>query len=55
LEAGRKTGYIYSQPDLIIAATALHHDLTVVTRNTNDFARVGVSLVDPWTVRAGPE
>ena len=51
VEAGRKTGYTYSQPDLIIAATALHHDLTVVTRNTSDFARAGVSLVDPWTDR----
>jgi len=27
---GRKAGNTYSQPDLIIAATALHHGLTVV-------------------------
>jgi toxin FitB len=33
VEDGRKAGYTFSQPDLIIAATALHHGLTVVTRN----------------------
>jgi predicted nucleic acid-binding protein len=31
VEDGRKTGHTFSQPDLIIAATALYHDLTVVT------------------------
>lgn len=31
VEEGRKTGHTYSQPDLIIAATALHHGLTVVS------------------------
>jgi toxin FitB len=55
VEEGRKTGYTYSQPDLIIAATALHHDLTVATRNTSDFTRAGVSLLDPWTDRATTE
>jgi toxin FitB len=33
VEEGRKAGHTFSQPDLIIAATALHHDLTVVTRD----------------------
>jgi toxin FitB len=33
MEEGRKTGHSYSQPDLIIAATALHHGFTVVTRS----------------------
>jgi len=32
VEEGRKTGYTFSQPDLIIAATAIHHGHTVVTR-----------------------
>src|ERR1700730_14375631 len=32
VEEGRKAGYTFSQPDLIIAAAALHHGLTVVTR-----------------------
>ena len=34
--------------DALIAATALEHDLTVVTRNVKDFQRFGVALVDPW-------
>jgi hypothetical protein len=31
-----------------IAATALVHGMTVVTRNTVDFEAIGVSLVNPW-------
>lgn len=34
--------------DGLIAATAVEHKLTVVTRNTDDFARSGVSLLDPF-------
>jgi predicted nucleic acid-binding protein len=48
VESGRKTGHTYSQPDLIIAATALHHGLTVVTRDTGDYRLSGVALLDPW-------
>jgi predicted nucleic acid-binding protein len=48
VEDGRKTGHTYSQPDLIIAATALHHGLTVVTRDTADFARARVPVRNPW-------
>lgn len=33
---GRKSGHTFSQPDLIIAATGLHHGLTVVSRDTSD-------------------
>ena len=29
-------------------ATALQHDLTLVTRNTADFDGMGVRLVNPW-------
>lgn len=36
--------------DKQIAATALIHDLMLVTRNTRDFARTGVRLFDPFTV-----
>ena len=32
VEEGRKAGHTYSQLDLIIAATAIHHGLTIVTR-----------------------
>lgn len=34
--------------DAWIAATALVHNLTVVTRNTRDFAATGVRLFNPW-------
>jgi predicted nucleic acid-binding protein len=35
--------------DALIAATALVHGLTVVTRNVTDFEPTGVPLVNPWT------
>jgi predicted nucleic acid-binding protein len=34
--------------DGLIMATALHHNLTVVTRNVRDFAGVGVAVLNPW-------
>jgi len=34
--------------DALIAATALTHRLTVVTRNTVDFEPMGVALLNPW-------
>lgn len=34
--------------DAVIAATALVHGLIVVTRNTRDFAPMGVTLLNPW-------
>jgi predicted nucleic acid-binding protein len=34
--------------DGFIAATALEHDLTVVTRNVKDFAGLGVTVLNPW-------
>ena len=34
--------------DALIAATALVHGMTVVTRNTADFKPTGVDLVNPW-------
>lgn len=34
--------------DALIAATALTHELTVVTRNITDFERMGVPLINPW-------
>ena len=47
VEEGRKAGHTFSQPDLIIAATALHHDLTVVTRDTDDYARARCPVFNP--------
>ena len=49
VEEGRKTGHTFAQPDLMIAATALHHGLTVVSRNTGDFERANVPVLNPWT------
>jgi predicted nucleic acid-binding protein len=37
-----------SERDAIIAATALVHGMTVVTRNVADFKATGVSLINPW-------
>jgi predicted nucleic acid-binding protein len=34
--------------DGMIAATALEHGLTLVTRNVKDFAGLGVVLLNPW-------
>jgi predicted nucleic acid-binding protein len=34
--------------DAFIAALAVQHDLTLVTRNTKDFATTGVRLFNPW-------
>lgn len=36
--------------DGLLAATAMQHDLTLVTRNTKDFADLDVQLVNPWEV-----
>ena len=37
--------------DAQLAATALHHGLTFVTRNTSDIEPAGVPWLDPWTPR----
>ena len=46
--AARKQGATVSVVDGLIAATAVEHGLTLVTRNTKDFARLGVELLNPW-------
>lgn len=37
-----------SERDAMIAATAIEHSFTVVTRNVADFADTGVTVVNPW-------
>lgn len=38
-----------SERDALIAATALVHGMTVVTRNIGDFEPMGVRLLNPWS------
>jgi len=34
--------------DSLLAATAIHHNLTLVTRNTSDVDKTGVPVFNPW-------
>lgn len=44
----RAEGTIRDASDMLIAATARVHELTVVTRNTRHFTGTGVTAYDPW-------
>lgn len=44
----RLKGRPLNSVDGLIAATALEHDLTIVTRNTGDFEGLGAPLLNPW-------
>jgi predicted nucleic acid-binding protein len=44
----RRSGRVLPIKDSLIAATALVHGLTVVTRNTHDFKKTGVMVFDPF-------
>ena len=53
LRAARRWGALSAalgndSADLMIAATALEHGLTVVTRNISDFAPAGISVLNPF-------
>lgn len=51
LDVGRKLsakGMTRNPADLLIAATARVHGLTIVSRNVRDFAGTGVVVYDPW-------
>jgi len=49
VEEGRKRGHTFSQPDLIIGATALHHGLTIVSRDVSEYEMANVPVLNPWT------
>ena len=44
----RQQGITVAVVDGVIAATALYHDLILVTRNVKDFAGLGIDLLNPW-------
>jgi predicted nucleic acid-binding protein len=44
----RASNDTYPLVDVLLAATALVHELGVATRNVEDFARAGVMIVNPW-------
>ena len=48
VEEGRKSGHTFSQPDLIIAATAAEHGLTVVSRDISEYEKARVPWLNPW-------
>ena len=54
LQWGSLTGQLTQQGrkmsvmDALIAATALHHNLTLVTRNRSDFTNTTLDLINPW-------
>ena len=48
VEDGRRLGHTFSQPDLIIAATALHHGLVVMSLDESDYEKARVPVFSPW-------
>ncbi|MDP1524657.1 MAG: type II toxin-antitoxin system VapC family toxin [Rhodocyclaceae bacterium] len=44
----RRAGTLIGTHDLMIAATALAHGLTVVTRNTDEFQRIEMLAIEDW-------
>ena len=44
----RVRGRQIAMADGLIAATALEHDLTLVTRNVKDFEGLGATILNPW-------
>ena len=46
--AAQRRGKAVSVSDGLIAATAIRHGITVVTRNVSDFRETGAMLINPW-------
>jgi toxin FitB len=47
-QSGRNRRYTFPQPDLVIAALAEEHDLTVLTRDITPCQEAGVAFLNPW-------
>jgi predicted nucleic acid-binding protein len=48
VEEGRKIGHTFSQPDLVLAATAAQYGLTIMIGNTVDYDKMRVPTLNPW-------
>ena len=46
--SAKREGKTLSTIDGLLAATALHHNLTIVSRNVSDFADTRVQVLNPW-------
>ena len=46
--SAKRAGKPLSVVDGLLAATALHHNLTLVSRNTSDFVPLPVPILNPW-------
>lgn len=46
--AAKRNGITVATNDGLIAATALEHDLAIVTRNIKDFTGLSILLINPW-------
>ena len=52
MEALTARGRVLPAFDSLLAATALTHDMRLVTRNTQHFAETGVQIIDPWALQS---
>jgi predicted nucleic acid-binding protein len=48
VELSRRKGYTFDQADALVAATAVHHGLIVLTRDTKPFEQADVAHLNPW-------
>ncbi len=46
----KRKGRALSAVDGLLAATALHHNMTIISRNVSDFAETQVLTLNPWEV-----
>jgi predicted nucleic acid-binding protein len=47
---GQLRGLTLNVPDGLIAATAIAHELTIVTRNVKDFSGLGIAILNSWDI-----